>query len=444
MQSALFFLLTCALTLGACSDRDPVSANQPTEAAAKRRMSSITWTSTAVAGLAESRIPSLGAVEVSAGEAVQIRSLLSLTGASSLGTALRNGIELAVRDFGDIRGYAIDLGESMDSRCSPEGGSTGAEQIIADPQVLGIIGTSCSAAAVAASPVISEAGLVMIAPSNTSPLLTSDLAGNANPNYHPGYFRVSNNDLYQAQAVADFAYGELGLRRMAAIHDGDPYTTALVSAFGDAFSALGGEIAATAGIDKGDEDMTEVLAEFAAAGPDGLFFPLFRAEGSHFAEQARAFDGLEDATLIAGAAILVSEFLATPQSEDTYFAGPESNYGANVNSATGKNADEALAAYLATYGESPTSPYWAFAYDATTLLLHAIESVAVEENGKLHIDRAALREAVGATADFQGLIGALACDAFGDCGTGRVNIYHHTDSSVTDAAQLPVVYHFAP
>ena len=31
MQSALFFLFTCALTLGACSDRDPVSANQPTE-----------------------------------------------------------------------------------------------------------------------------------------------------------------------------------------------------------------------------------------------------------------------------------------------------------------------------------------------------------------------------------------------------------------------------
>ena len=377
-------------------------------------------------------------------DAVQIRSLLSLTGASSLGPSLRNGIELAVRDFGDVHGHAVDLGESMDSQCSPDGGSAGAEQIIADSQVLGIIGTSCSAAAVAASPLISEAGLVMIAPSNTSPLLTSDLAGNANPNYHPGYFRVSNNDLYQAQAVADFAYGELGLRRMAALHDGDPYTTALVSAFGQAFAARGGEIAATAGIDKGDEDMTEVLVAFAAAGPDGLFFPLFRAEGSHFAEQARASDGLADATFITGAAMLVSEFLATPQSENTYFAGPESDHGANVNAATGQNADEALAAYLATYGESPTSPYWAFAYDATTLLLHAIQSVAVAENGKLYIDRAALRATVGGTAGFQGLIGPLSCDDFGDCGTGRINIYHHTDSSVTDAAQLPVVYQFAP
>ena len=259
MQSALFFLFTCALTLGACSDRDPVSANQPTEAAAKRRISSITWTTTPVAGRAESRIHPLGT-----DEAVQIRSLLSITGAASLGGALRNGVELAVRDFGDIHGRAVELGESMDSMCSPEGGREGAEQISADRQVVGIIGTSCSAAAVAASPVISEAGLVMISPSNTSPLLTSDLAGNANPNYHPGYFRTSNNDLYQANAVADFAYNELGLRRMVAVDDGDPYTAALVSAFGNAFGALGGEIAVSARIDKGDTDMTDVLAKFAA------------------------------------------------------------------------------------------------------------------------------------------------------------------------------------
>ena len=261
--------------------------------------------------------------------------------------------------------------------CSPDGGRAGAERIIADPQVAGVIGTSCSAAAVVASPLLSEAGLVMISPSNTSPVLTSDLAGNAGSDYHPGYFRVAVNDLYQGRAVADFAYGELGLRRMAAVHDGDPYTTALVSAFSDAFRALGGEVAETAGIEKGDTDMTPVLVKFAAAGPDGIFFPLFDREGSPFALQAREFDGLEGVTLITGAAMLVSEFLGTPQSEGIYFAGPESDHGSNVNAATGKDAAAVLATFEATYGGSPTSPYWAHAYDATTLLLSAIESVAV-------------------------------------------------------------------
>ena len=383
-------------------------------------------------------------VEIDEGEAVQIRSLLTHTIAASLGVPSRHAIELAVQDFGMIHGHAVELGYPIDAGCGPEGGHHGAEHIIENPQVLGVIGTSCSGAAVAASPVISKAGLVMISPSNTSPLLTSDLAGNANPNYHPGYFRVSHNDLYQARAVSDFAYNELGLRRMATIDDGDPYTTALVSAFGDAFRTLGGEIGTAIRIAKGQTDMASVLVKVAEAAPDGIFFPLFELEGIPFAQQAREFDGLKDATLVTGAALLVSEFLATPQSKDIYFAGPETNLGSNVNAATGKSVNEVLAAYTAAYGEAPSTPYWAHAYEATTLLLNAIEIVAGEDNGKLYVDRAALRRELHHTSGFQGLLGTLTCDEFGDCGTGRINIYHHTDLNITDPAQLPVVYRFSP
>lgn len=385
----------------------------------------------------------LGTVTVLRGDAIEVRSLLAMTGAPSLGEPARRGIELAVRDVATIRGRSIELGEPVDSGCSPEGGSAGARGIVADPQVVGVIGTSCSAAAVAASPVISQAGFAMVAPSTTSPLLTSDLAGNPNPAYHPGYYRVANNDLYQARALSDFAYNELGLRRIVTLHDGDPYTTALVGAFGAAFEALGGEVPVATGIRKGETDMTPVLSEFAAASPDGIFFPLFRPEGSPFAAQAKSFDGLEGVTLISGAALLVSEFLAEPQSEGIYFAGPESDYGGNVNAVTGKSAETVIAAYEAEYGQHPTTPYWALAYDATTLLLDAIGAVAVEEGGRLYVDRAALRARIGAVG-IEGLIGTISCDAFGDCGTGSQFIYHHTDSSVTDVEQLPVVFRFAP
>ncbi|WP_420636717.1 branched-chain amino acid ABC transporter substrate-binding protein [Candidatus Palauibacter sp.] len=385
----------------------------------------------------------LGVVTVRRGEAVKIRSLLAMTGAPSLGVAARRGVELAVRDVATVRGRNVELGDAVDSMCSPEGGRAGAREIVADPQIVGVIGTSCSAAAVAASPVISQAGYVMVAPSTTSPLLTSDLAGNPNPDHHPGYFRVANNDLYQARAVSNFAYNQLGLSRIVTLHDGDPYTTALVKAFGDAFRALGGEVPVATGIRKGQTDMTSVLAEFAAAGPGGIFFPLFRPEGSPFAAQARAFDGLEGVTLISGAALLVSEFLAEPQSEGIYFAGPESDYSGNVNEVTGKSAEAVIAAYEAAYGEHPSTPYWALAYDATTLLLDAVRAIAVEEGGRLYLDRSALRARIGAVG-LRGLVGEVSCDAFGDCGTGRQNVYHHTDSSVTDVEQLPVVYRFVP
>lgn len=56
-----------------------------------------------------------------------------------------------------------------------------------------------------------------------------------------------------------------------------------------------------------------------------------------------------------------------------------------------------------------------------------------------------LRCAEPAAADgFQGLIGAISCDAFGNCGNGITNVYRHTDPNVTDVADLEVFYQFVP
>ena len=83
-------------------------------------------------------------VEIDEAEAVQIRSLLSHTVVPGLAEGSRYAAELAVQDFGMIHGHAVELGESIDTGCGPEGGRAGAEQIIADPQVVGVIGTNCS------------------------------------------------------------------------------------------------------------------------------------------------------------------------------------------------------------------------------------------------------------------------------------------------------------
>ena len=383
-------------------------------------------------------------VTIGEGRQVQIRTVFAHVVVPSVSDWSRYSAELAIRDYGPIHGHEVELGEPIDGMCSADGGSASARQIIANPQVIGVIGTLCSGSAVAASPLLSAAGLVMVSPANTSPTLTSDLFGNASPDYHPGYFRTANNDLYQGQAVADFAYNKLGLRRVVSVDDGDPYTMGLTGAFGNAFSELGGEIPVVARIEKGETDMSDVLADFAAAEPDGIFFPLFIAEGSPFAEQVRTVDGLKDATLLTDAALLLSEFLGTPQSEGIYFAGPEPVHGESVNNATGRNSDAVLAEIQSIYGGTHTNPFWAHSYDATALLLSAINSVAVADGAKLYIDRVALRAEVGATAGFPGLIGELTCDEFGDCGTGVVNIYHHTDTSIVDPAELPVVYRFEP
>ena len=126
--------------------------------------------------------------------------------------------------------------------CSGEGGRAAAEAVVADAQVVGVIGTLCSGAAVEASPIISKAGLSMVSPANTSPLLTSDLFGNVSPDYYKGYYRVADNDLIEASIVAHFSYDELELRTMVTIHDGDAYTSAFADAFTVAFREHGGAV----------------------------------------------------------------------------------------------------------------------------------------------------------------------------------------------------------
>lgn len=386
-------------------------------------------------------ISPLGTVVVGPGEDIQIRSIEVITGSiKDLGTPRQRAVAMALADYGPIKGHNVTMGAGLDSLCTAEGGKAAAETAAGDHRVVAVIGTSCSVAAAAASPILSEAGLVMISSSNTAPSLTSDLRGNPGANYHAGYYRVSSNDLYQAQAVAEFVHNQLGLHRMAAIHDGDPYTTGLTAAFATAFEALGGAVTAIEEVSRGDTDMIPMLTRIAAANPEGIFFPLFPDEAGHVVQQIEKVEGLAGLALFNTESLLFTEL----DSVDAYLSGPEFNFGANVNQATGRSGDDLFEAYRQNYNESANHAYIALAYDAATILLRAIEEVAVADGDTLFIDRARLREALTSTTGFDGIIGPISCDSFGDCGTGLILISHYSDPAVNDITQLPVVFRYAP
>ena len=386
----------------------------------------------------------LGSVSVEQGQAIHIRGLAVLTTPSGAASPTHRGMTLAVEDFGPINGHRIAIGAGIDSLCSADGGSAAAETVVGDPRVVAVIGPSCSVAVAEAAPVLSAAGITMIAPSATAPSLTSDLAGTVGERHYPGFFRVASNDLYEGRAAARFAFEELGLRAVAAIDDGDPYTSGLTGAFADAFEDMGGTIETTS-ISKGEVDLRALLRQIADAGPDGLYFPLFALEGEALIRQARATPGLEGAVLIGSASLQTEEILSMPESADLYIAGPDLDYGENRNEITGKTSRQVRTDYAERYGAPPDSLYLEHAYDAMILLLRAIGEVAVADGEDTVIDRAQLRAAIAATDGFSGLIGVLTCDEFGDCGTGAVRIAHNPDpGSGTDFRDLPIVYRFAP
>ena len=389
---------------------------------------------------------SLGTVTVEAGDAIQIRSLEAITGdVAFFGLPIDRATQIAVDDYGQIHGFDVDLGTSLDDLCSNDGGQAAAQTIVADEDVVGVIGTSCSGAAVAAAPLITDAGVVLISGGNTSPALTSDLAGTAGQNYSVGYYRTAHNDLYQGAAMAKFVFSELGISEAAAIHDGDPYTHGLAQAFADAFEAEGGTMTGFSGINKGDTDMVPVLTEVAGGSPGALFFPIFQPEGDFVADQAPTVPGLEDTVLLAADGLLNTNYLALPQTRGMYFSGPDQRFGENVNQSTGKSAADLLATYEAAFGERPAAPFWAHGYDATTLLLDAISAASWVEDGNLMIDRQGIRDHLNSVQGYQGLIGIINCDAFGDCGAARITVVQNIGGEENAEASLNnVVFAYAP
>jgi branched-chain amino acid transport system substrate-binding protein len=385
-------------------------------------------------------------IVVDEGEQVQIRSLNAITGdVAFLGVPNQNAVEAAIADYGDINGFEVNMGQGLDDLCSADGGQAAAQTIVADAQIAGVIGTSCSGAATAAAPLIAEAGIVMISGSNTSPALTSDLLGTAGENYNAGYYRTAHNDLYQGAAMAEFVYNDLGYTTAAAMHDGDPYTQGLAQAFSDAFEALGGTMTGFTGVNKEDTDMVPVLTEIAAGSPQALFFPIFQPAGDFVADQAKGVAGLENVQLLAADGLLNSDYLALSQAEGMYFSGPDVRFGQNMNESTGKTAAEVLADYEANHGEAPSAPFWGHNYDATAMLLDAIKnSSSVNDAGQLVIDKAAVRTYLTAIRGYSGVIGTINCDDFGDCGSQKITVVLNTDSSDPDAGMSNVVFEYAP
>ena len=388
---------------------------------------------------------SLGTVTVEEGAEIQIRSLNAISGdVAFLGIPNQRGVEIAIADYGDVNGFGVSIGTGLDDLCSADGGQAAAQTIVADEAVVGVIGTSCSGAATAAAPLISEAGMVMISPSNTSPALTSDQQGNAGDNYNVGYYRTAHNDLFQGAAMAEFVFNELGLSTAAAIHDGDPYTEGLASAFTNSFEELGGTVTGFTAVAKEDTDMVPVLTEIAAGSPEALFFPIFQPAGDFIADQAPGVSGLEDTVLLAADGLLVDGFLELEQTAGMHFSGPDTRFGENTNQATGKNANDFLATYEAEYGEAPAAPFWGHSYDATTLLLDAIAAASSVQDGSLVIDRAGVREYLDGVTGYSGIIGTINCDDFGDCGSQRITIIEHLDPADIEASKANVVFSYAP
>ncbi|MBK7895020.1 MAG: branched-chain amino acid ABC transporter substrate-binding protein [Candidatus Promineifilaceae bacterium] len=370
----------------------------------------------------------IGCVEVAPGDPIRIASALVITGPNeSLGLDSQYGVEIAIEQRGEIAGHSVEL-QAEDEGCNAEGGQTAGQKIASDPSIVGVIGTSCSGAGVPMSQIVCAEGIAMISPSNTAPVLTD-----------PGsrqscYFRTAHNDKVQGRAMAEYVFNELGLTKAAAVHDGDPYTEGLASVFRDAFIELGGEIVAFEAEAADATNVEPLLTSIAAAGPELIYYPVFIPLGSLITKTAREIDGLEGVALAAADGVQSPDFVdaSGDAAEGMYVSGPDLGFGNDIYATF-------LETYQANYGTEPTAPFHAHAYDATNMLLSAIESVAqVGADGTMLIGRQALLDAISSTSGMEGITGTISCDENGDCADPKIAV-----SQVQDGA-FSAVWSYEP
>ncbi|HET9250274.1 MAG TPA: branched-chain amino acid ABC transporter substrate-binding protein [Actinomycetota bacterium] len=374
---------------------------------------------TATGGAVDCASDEFGCVEIAAGDPIQLASLLSITGDTAfLGTDSNHGVELAI-DYlddtfdatpGQLLGHDVTL-QQEDDGCSAEGGQTGATALAANPDIVAVIGTSCSSSALGvADTILGDKGMLLISPSNTNPGLTSEEA------HQPFYLRTAHNDKIQGAIVADFVFTELGIDTAATINDESPYADGLAAAFRDNFEALGGTITDVEQVSSSDTDLGPVFTNIAAGEPGAVYGPNFNPVCA--LSYTQGSDILPNGTVQVGSdGCLESSFLDTvgdPVSGFDYFA---SSPDVTAFQGGAFYKDEYLPAYTDQFGE-PTSVFNAHAFDATNILFDAIEAVAVDDgSGNLTISRTALKDAIFATSGYEGVTGTITCTPLGDCAT---------------------------
>jgi branched-chain amino acid transport system substrate-binding protein len=371
---------------------------------------------------AEPPTDDLGVVEIPEGDPLHIAFWGVISGAdAALGTDSQRGVEIAIDDRdGMVAGREVQL-TAQDGLCTPEGGATAGQALAADSSIVGLVGSICSDETVGGIQAVTEAGLTTISPSNTRPALTAEDRDET----YAGYLRTAHNDEVQGAVAAQYAFQELGVQTAATVHDGSAYAEALQQVFADEFEALGGTITAQEAVDRGQTDMSTVLSSIAADSPDLLYFPIFTAEGGFIAEQSGDTAGLEDTQLMGSDGLFSADFVAAagPNAEGMYLSSPDF-------SAFGDAYQDFLGKYETKYGEAPIQIFHAHAYDAANILFNAIEEVAVTVDGTLYVPKGALREAIYATENHEGLTGTLSCSEFGDCSAPVIAMYQITAREV--------------
>jgi len=405
----------------------------------ERLLGAVTRGSVAAFFILSLSLAACGGGGASSGGVIKIATDLPVSGTDAAqGLPTQYGVDLAISQNQNLGGgYTLTFEHKNDEGASgadPTVGASNISALLADPQVMAVVGPFNSGVAKAEIPVATNGGLVLMSPTNTNPGLTKEQYAQANginfSQLHPSgskeyYFRVCATDDVQGKVDAQIAQGApINATTVYVVDDDTTYGKGLANFFVQNFTGkvLGRQSITPAQVG----NLNSLATTIANANPDVVFYGGVTSQGggalkkdlvaANYNKSMVGGDGIADdpgwLQTAGSAAVNTYGTVAAPDPSSLTTSDAQKFKSDYTTFVQGKSDNDLL-------------PYSAQAYAAATIEIAAIKSVIA--SGK-PVTRAAVRDAI-ASSSTPTIIGTISFDQGGDNSGQKVFSIYTVDST---------------
>ncbi|MGH9022611.1 MAG: branched-chain amino acid ABC transporter substrate-binding protein [Acidimicrobiia bacterium] len=288
----------------------------------------------------------------------------ALTGENAnLGINVQNGAQLAIEEADKAGELEVEVVvKPFDTQGDPAQAQTVKDQVVADEEVVGVIGPVFSGESKAANPTFEEAGLALITPSATNP----DLAKQGWKVFH----RLLANDDVQGSEAAKYLAQGLDAKNVAIVHDNTDYGKGIAEVVRRTLTELTVKVDLFEAIDPKATDYSAAVNKVRARKSPVVFYGGYYPQAGRLVKQLR--DKQVTATFVSGDGSKDPGLLES--------SGPEAAEGmlitcpcADATVATDQPSKDFAEAYTKRFKQAPGT-YSGEAYDTAKIFLEAIRA----------------------------------------------------------------------
>lgn len=198
-------------------------------------------------------------------DVIKIGAVLPLTGDVAVwGNNTKEGIDLAVEIInknGGLDGKMIKI-IYEDSQALPAKGVTAITKLIKLDNVSAVIDNSVSSVTLAMAPIAEKNETVILATGATAPAITN--AGDF-------IFRIWNSDDLEGRVIAEYAFNELKIKKIAILFVNNDYGYGLKDVFEEEYIKLGGSVTVIEKFEQSETNFKPQLTKIKSDNPESIY-----------------------------------------------------------------------------------------------------------------------------------------------------------------------------